>query len=199
MVHFCKTAPLQCVWMKSVCWYWRLDIISTSGKKSCILRKEGGLWDNARGIRTVWFIKAFSSHSLFQDWLSDGIADLHLCPVTSLLDCTSLVWFLPCASRQWVPLPKYRAGFVVTREGSELGMTLPEWSIIGPRNYSHSKEFVWPWGYYMVKMPETLCFYIFHLIIHFSHQNGMTADKELYWTITESRTISLVLETRSNG
>lgn len=49
------------------------------------------------------------------------------------------------------------------------------------------------------KMPENLWVYIFHLIIHFSHWNGMTADKELYWTIAESRIISLVLETRSNG
>lgn len=123
--------------MESVCWRWHLGIISTSGKKSCIPWNEGGLWGNARRIRTMWFIKAFSSQSLFQDWLANGIADLHPHPVTSLLDCTGLARFLPCTSRQWLHLPTYHAGFAATCKGRELGLTLPEWSIVGARNYSH--------------------------------------------------------------
>lgn len=132
--------------MKSVCWHWYLDIVSPNGKNPASCEKKV-----ASDAMHVGFIKAFSSHSLVQDWLANGIADLHLCPLTSLLESTGLVWFLPCASRQWVPLPTFHDSFVATCEGSELGLALPEWSNIGARNYSHSKEFVWPWGYCMVK------------------------------------------------
>lgn len=38
------------------------------------------VWDSHQ----VWFIRAFSSHSLFQEWLVSGIAGLHLHPVTGL-------------------------------------------------------------------------------------------------------------------
>ena len=121
-------------------------------------------WDSHQ----VWFINAFSSHSLFHDWLAHGIADLCLHPVTSLLDCTGLVWFLPCASRQWLHLPTYHTVFVATCKGSELGLTLPERSVIGARNYSHSKEFVWPWGYCVVKNTRNPL--VLHFPPHYSFQ-----------------------------
>ena len=116
----------------------------------------------------VWFINTFTSHSLFQDWLCNGIADLRLHPVISLLDCTVLIWFLPCAPRQWLCLPAYHTGFVTTHKGSELGLTLPEWSIIWARNYSHLKGFVWPWECCTVKNARKSLG--LHFPLHYSHQ-----------------------------
>lgn len=166
--------------MELVCWRWHLGIISTSGKKSCIPWNEGGLWGNVCWIHTMWFIKAFSSQSLFQDWLADGIADLRPHPVTSLLDCTGLVWFLPRTSRQWLHLPTCRAGLLPHAKGENRG-----WHYLSDRSLEPGTT------------PTSVLH--FRLIIHFGHWNGVTADKELYWTIAKSRITSLVLETRSNG
>lgn len=42
-------------------------------------------------------------------------------------------------------------------------------------------------------------FTFFDIIINFRHWNGTTADKELYWTMSESKIISLIVQTGSNG
>lgn len=61
------------------------------------------------------------------------------------------------------------------------------------------KRIVCPCRYCMVKNTRnSLGFYIFCLSIHFSHWNGITADKELYWKIVEPGIFTLVLETRPN-
>lgn len=166
--------------MESVCWRWHLGIISTSGKKSCIPWNEGGLWGNVRRIRTMWFIKAFSSQSLFQDWLAMVL--LIYVPILLQVYWTALVW----------------SDFCPVHPGSDY-TCLPVVLVLLP----HAKGENRGWHYLSDRSLEpgttpTLVLH-FRLIIHFGHWNGMTADKELYWTIAKSRITSLVLETRSNG
>lgn len=73
------------------------------------------LWD----LHQIWFIRAFSSHSFFQDWLVNSIADLCFCSVTSLLHCFGLIFILCILA---VIMPNRHAGYVATGEGHELDL-----------------------------------------------------------------------------
>lgn len=138
-------------------------------RKPCVLWKEGSLSHRAWDAHQVWFIKAFSSQRICQNWLANVTADLHLHPFANLLDCTGLFWLLPCASRQWLHLPIYHSSFVATCKGSELGLTLP-----GARNNFHSKEFLWSWGNCMVKTTRNSLFLPF--LPHYSFQPSKWYD-----------------------
>lgn len=144
------------------------------------VKRRGPVMQCAWDSHHVRFIKALSTHSLFQDWWTDGIADFI---VVLLQVCwTVLVWSdfcpvhlgsdYPCLPTTPVLLPHAKGvnwgGCYLSDWSLEPGATLTQKNLFG-----HEGIAWW-------KMAETLQFYIFHLIIHFSHWNDMTADKELY-------------------